>query len=71
MKIPVARVLAEPIGEGVHAKYHAWIEQLVGEWAQLAQAKINKEFMMSGTLFTPWKLGKTEIRNRVVMAPMT
>ena len=27
--------------------------------------------MMSDTLFAPWKLGKMEVRNRVVMAPMT
>ncbi len=26
---------------------------------------------MNDILFSPWKLGKTEIRNRVVMAPMT
>jgi 2,4-dienoyl-CoA reductase-like NADH-dependent reductase (Old Yellow Enzyme family) len=26
---------------------------------------------MTRTLFTPFKLGKLELRNRVVMAPMT
>jgi N-ethylmaleimide reductase len=31
----------------------------------------SKEITMSDILFSPWKLGRTEIKNRVVMAPMT
>ena len=49
------------------------IQEIYNECEPAILAKIAEQEakMMSDILFAPWKLGKMEVRNRVVMAPMT